>query len=375
MSQELVLDPLTEYLQSLDQPLGYSTISVQDAEHPVLDSLLKDWAKKDEQFGNFTVPFGEMVVDGGYLRHRQDKHQAFPIDMVASRELGMALDIPTKYLDRIAGTELFAGNVNHWLDKFSDHEATIVFNRGEGTVNEILDADVFRKRLPRADVVRVISDIVGDDTARVRSVIEGARKTVIRVSSPLHSVCPERRVGDITEAGLMLTLPKGIQAPVVSVYLHRLVCTNGMTKTDNKLKVEIKGLDSKEIIENIRTMGSLVWARAQKMLHGLAVLDDEVIENPRYMAGLFAREMGMNARTQKYAEDLISDFVDFNRDYRITRYDLVQLMTAITHDPRVKQAARDAIEEGAGNMVAIATEEHRCDSCHQLVPDRVQHEG
>ena len=371
MSEEIALDALTGYLQSQDKPLGYNTLAVQDEEHPILGSLLKEWAKHDALYGSLDVPFGELKVDGGYLRHSRDKHRSFPIDGGAARALGTSLDIPTKYLDRIAGTELFEGNVNYWLNRFGESEATVVYKSDDGTISEIVDADVFRKRLPRIKVVKTIAEVIGDDQARVREVFEDMRSTTIKISSPVTTIAPSRRVGDITEAGIMLRLPKGISAPVLSVYLHRLVCTNGMTSTDNKYKVEIKGLDADEILGNVKDVGALVWERAKKLLHGVAVLDDEKIAQPRYMVSIFAREMGLDNRTTQYAMELVADFVDSHPGYDFTRYDLVQLMTAIAHDSRIKQNARNSIAEGAGFMVAAAADEHRCDSCHQLVPTSV----
>lgn len=353
------LDPLTRFLN--EQGLGHHT-ALEQEQHPAFKTLIEQWKAAEDAFDVKATTLSQLRAADGYLH---SDTAAWPLDESAVKWVGQTLDIPYKYLERLRNTSLFYDNINHFLT--TDDEVVVVAKSDENTITEIVPMSTYTKRVPRSAVLQAVAEGLGGTDARVRAVRDELRKSIVKVTVPGCNVAVLNK-GDITEAGLMVTIPKNNQAPVISVYMHRLVCTNGMTITVQQSKVAVKGKTPHEILMETKNVAELMWARAVNALDGLKALHEEKVEQPRYMARVIGDEMGVGERATRYAEDLIANFVEEAPDYTLSRYDMVQLYTALTHDDRIKSNLSDKIEAAAGGMVAAAADAERCSLCQRLLP-------
>jgi hypothetical protein len=154
---------------------------------------------------------------------------AYPIQPLAHRQIGERLGIPAKYYDRMLAEApvLLVSNANHWFQQ-----------QGEKRMVRTLDGNVRAflsnryQRIDNHEVAEVVLPtlmeagrelaIVSCEVTEKRLYIKATDKSVVA------EVKGSRRVGDLVEAGIMITNSEvGLGAVQVTPFLNFLWCLNG----------------------------------------------------------------------------------------------------------------------------------------------------
>jgi hypothetical protein len=154
----------------------------------------------------------------------------FPVRELAHRQIGERLGIPAKYYDRMRqdSPALLVSNVNHWLA-----------NEPEKRMVRTLDGEVRAflsnryQRIDNHEVAEVVLptlleagrnlQIVSCEVTERRLYIKATDKSIVA------EVKGSKRVGDLVEAGIMITNSEvGLGAVQVAPFMNFLWCLNGM---------------------------------------------------------------------------------------------------------------------------------------------------
>jgi hypothetical protein len=161
---------------------------------------------------------------------------AMPLADVAHRQVGERIQIPAKYYERMRreSPELLAHNVNHWMRENPERRMVRTL---DGQVRAFL-SDRYQ-RIDNYDVAQVALPILSEvGYVRVLSTEITESKLYIKaVTSAVQIPVNSRRVGDLVEAGVMITNSEvGLGAINIKPFAHFLVCLNGMVRDKATLR-------------------------------------------------------------------------------------------------------------------------------------------
>jgi len=153
------------------------------------------------------------------------------IKQVAHRQIGTHTEIPAKYYDRMKDKApgLLATNVNRWFQNESSRRMVRVLdNRMRAFLSDRY------KRIDNYDVSQAIFPILKEiDGLEIKSCEITDRNLFIKATSPRS--CGEVTVGDVVEAGVMVRNSEiGFGRFLITPFIHRLVCDNGMVLNDSR---------------------------------------------------------------------------------------------------------------------------------------------
>ena len=159
--------------------------------------------------------------------------QMEPLDILttAHRQISTYLDIPLKYYERMRteDPELLAYNVNRWLQRVEP--APRMLRTLDGHARAFLSARY--RRIDNYDVAGIVTPVVGEmPEVQFESCELTEDFMYLKVVNP--RLQDEVRPGDVVQAGVSISNSEtGRGAVNVCPMLYRLVCTNGMTVTNN----------------------------------------------------------------------------------------------------------------------------------------------
>jgi hypothetical protein len=176
------------------------------------------------------------------------------------------------------------------------------------------------------------------------------------------------RVNDVTAGGLRLSLDlkRGL-APSVTEYMHRLVCTNGMTTIDEGLKIDARGQTVDEVIADLERAAQIAFSRVEASAAAFYDLREQRVSNVEQAIRQIARERGVPDRSTLALIDLAAttDMPD-----EPTMFDVVNLFTNLANRPGLRDGGRLILEAAGGAVIAEnAARQHaaRCGHCEQKV--------
>jgi hypothetical protein len=185
----------------------------------------------------------DYIADTRGLNMREDgtldiaqNGEALPVGDSAHRQIRERLKIPAQYYERMRteAPALFARNVNHWFKE--DPERRMVRTL-DGQVRAFL-SDRYQ-RIDNYDVANVALPILHEvGGIKVMSTeITDSRLYIKAVTTEVTAEVKSRRVGDLVEAGVMITNSEiGLGAISVKPFAHFLVCLNGMVRDKASLR-------------------------------------------------------------------------------------------------------------------------------------------
>lgn len=158
----------------------------------------------------------------------------FPIMDLALTQIGERVGIPVKYMRKMAeeAPQLLAVNVNHWFKETSER-------RMVRTLDDRVRAFLSDKyqRIDNFDVANTVLPVLREVPGlKILSTEVTEHRLYIKAStSAVTGEIKSRRVGDIVEAGVMISNSEvGLGAVNVSPFAHFLACLNGMTREGGK---------------------------------------------------------------------------------------------------------------------------------------------
>lgn len=154
----------------------------------------------------------------------------YPVRDLAHRQIGERLGIPAKYYDRMLtdAPQLLVANANHWFKQqgekrmvrtLDSHVRAFLSNRYQRIDNHEVAEVVLPTLMEQGRELQIVSCEVTEK----RLYIKATDKSVVA------EVKGSRRVGDLVEAGIMITNSEvGLGAVQVAPFMNFLYCLNGM---------------------------------------------------------------------------------------------------------------------------------------------------
>jgi hypothetical protein len=183
--------------------------------------------KRDFVVGSAAMGMGACA--NMFSLHGSDNSEHFNMTDLFHRQVGSALNIPSKYYDKMRSEypSLLADNVNGWLGK-SETRHTVRTLEGEARA---FLSDRYR-RIDNYEVAQAALPIIGEmKDARVESCQLTDKRMYIKVINARMEM--EVVPGDIVQAGIVISNSEvGLGSVSVMPLLFRLVCANGMIISD-----------------------------------------------------------------------------------------------------------------------------------------------
>jgi hypothetical protein len=303
------------------------------------------------------------LTDEGIVFTDSSIQEPIVFDEVAEKRLSSYLGINSAYLKKCPA-ELKQQNVNYWLQRFSTSEA--LFHSIDGHLQNIHRPD--KVILPAKKFAESISTTF-QPSDTIRNLKFDGESLHVDITSDRFSVevlgtgTEERpRVGDITHGGLRaFAYPTRERAPRIETYLHRLVCSNGLSVAEPDLTIRLKGNTVTEVLGEIEQ-------HAQELMRNLptrlqAYHDSASIPLEGDIGKLIfelARERGISGKVLDRIMVRSAELPD-----NPTAYDLTQLFTSIANEG-VSYRSQMRLQR-LGGLIGLQTEEtlHRCTNCER----------
>ena len=175
-----------------------------------------------------------MTYDGTDLMHNIPDLQPYAkISDIAHDQLSGRLGIPRAYYRKMReeNNQLLADNVNTWLDNSGEHMLRLINNHEfddieQGTFARAILSNRYR-RIDNDQVIEGLMPKIAESEFEMQSCDLTPYNMFIKVSFPFAQA--EVAKGDVVEAGVMIRNSEvGWGSCSVTLFIHRLVCTNGM---------------------------------------------------------------------------------------------------------------------------------------------------
>ena len=291
----------------------------------------------------------------------------FAIDDQALGVLARYLKLPVQYL-KDCPPDFRAETLKFWRDQKAQADVIL-----ESVDNGIVS--MFSPGLMMIPVARIgkLVEAVFKPEDEIRHLTREEKRFHLDVTTKDYRVevlnpmqIPGRpEVGDITEGGIrFLAYPDRVKAPSVARYLHRLVCTNGMTTAETDSRIVITGLTMPEVLQSMEEA-------AEKLL---STMDDNL---DRYIRTAelpvpghplsFAEQLGHEWNVPQRVLHTVLDRVRQLPEEGTTVYDINQTFTAVanevhSYDTRTRlQTLGGALATDAPRMI------ERCATCERLL--------
>lgn len=194
---------------------------------------------------------------------------------------------------------------------------------------------------------------------------------LLEVSSPQASI--EIRADEIISAGLSIRhSPNGSFATKISTYLHRLVCTNGMTVpvcNDDK-RLRVRRLDSsrftkQELIKNLHAISAKAWDELDLKLEAFATLRTKKVRVSAVLNDLVKRMRLKDKVAKALRQAVLEDELGFDS----SQMGVVNALARVaTHSSLLTARAQCRLTEAAG--VLSQEHVHRCPTCFSVIYKR-----
>ena len=258
------------------------------------------------------------------------------------------LGIPKAFLPKL-NNHLQTEVVNYFLDKDSANDALISYN-ADRTFNAAYPGNT---TLIRDELIVAAIDRTFNPEDRIRSL---DLSTGLKVSIVTDELNTEPRVNDVTHGGLRIVSNVG-EAPVISTYLERLVCSNGMVVPSVNSTLSLRGRTVDEIIEEMEYLANIVLANeVDAALNSWSHMTELEVENAERLIHRFCMEYNLGSRMESKLMERIGE-LEGN-----TYYDVINLITSMQHEIGVSHAMHQALQL-AGGMLVTTGGGHRCNSC------------
>lgn len=161
---------------------------------------------------------------------KNGSEHVLPVNPLAHRQIGERIGIPAKYYDRMlqSAPQLLVSNVNHWFRAEGERRMVRTL---DGRVRAFLSNSY--QRIDNNEVAEVVLPVLMEQGRQLEIVSCEVTERRLYIKAVDKSVIAEvkgsRRVGDVVEAGIMITNSEvGLGAVAVSPFVNFLACLNGM---------------------------------------------------------------------------------------------------------------------------------------------------
>jgi len=281
------------------------------------------------------------------------------VDEVGMKKLSKYLGISSSYMDHCP-PDLQQINTNYWLQHFGNAEA--MFHAVDSNLTQVHRSD--KQVLPFSEVAEAVSRAFQPEDEVKTLSYDGERLEVDILSSANSILVPglgtdNRPMNDITHGGLRLhAFSATDESPCVQTYLHRLVCSNGLTIDEPELQVKLKGNTVPEILAELETVAQQLMSNMPERLEAYRHLADvPIVGNLEQFVYQVGRERGLGSRVMDRVMLLINDL-----PINPTLYDVTQIFTQIAGEG-VTRTTRLRLQNLGGQFVSDT--HNMLDRCNQ----------
>jgi len=313
------------------------------------------------------------VTEDHFAEEQDPKVTRFSLDELSEKELSKFLGVPFKYIENCPG-QLKAINLNFWLQ--ANAESSAVFSVIDGRdINAVYTPD--KVVLPTSRVAEIIPRVFeADDTIHTFHTDDRTFQMDItserwQVDVPGNGVLDRPavgEVGDITSGGIRLYVPTNLKEhkPVVSTFLNRLVCTNGMVLPSTDQVIQLKGQTIDDILEEMENAAGVLLSGLDEHLDNFRKTAETAVPG-NYLA--FLRQVGQDHGISRTVIDRALDWAAAYGQTEWTVYDALNLFTSLANRASFVQANK--LQRFGGHMIDhTAAIVHRCQTCERVIPDR-----
>lgn len=290
---------------------------------------------------------------------------AFYLDEQATAAVGKYLKIPAPYL-KACPAQFRAETLRFWRDQYSEVDTMIESVGGE--LVGIHSPDLMM--VPLESVVEMAERVFSPED-EVRTLLRNQDIFHLDVTSDRYTVDvpnPERipgrpEQGDITAGGVrFIAYPNRVKAPVVSTYLCRLVCTNGLVTDLKGDQITLKGRTLSEVIDEMECAAESVLGHLDASLKSYAATaTTKVPGSPLAFAMALSREYGLKVSVRDAVMDIVNQLPE-----HASVYDVIQAVTSVAN--RVSYVTQLQLQQLGGALSFETTRMiERCRTCEQLL--------
>lgn len=289
-------------------------------------------------------------------------------DEWAQKKVGGFLGIPPKYIQKCPN-DLRNENVNFWLRHGEAQEAYVhyrddsllgIYPNSESIVTHSDMARTFLERFDGQDDVREFHN-----TPEVLQI--DVTRPELNVNVPIRDRLNQGidpQVGDITDGGIRLVTyaPNDNRRPFVQYYLHRLVCSNGMSIEEPTARFYGKGKTRVEIITSLGEVVEEMLAQVPSKLDDYASLDGHLFDGDVTMLiSRLAAEHGLANRVTNALIENAATVPDSPSLYDIANVFTYTANHVLRGTKHRLQSLGGWITETPQNII------HRCTKCEQVL--------
>lgn len=254
--------------------------------------------------------------------------------------LGRYLTIPRKFLAKLP-TNLADETVSHFLQKWSDADAT--FSIADEQLKKVSSSllPVYDYR----DYIGVIQSVMPAN-AEVCDFLYDKSRLEVNIRTNILTTTP--RVNDVTEGGLRFVGYVGptSKQPYVSSYMERLICSNGMTTTEEGSSIRIKGMTVPDIIgEMERYANELLADTVPNRLQQWSDLTTQNVSNPATLINALGRRYRIGANVVSHMIENMSE-IEGN-----SVYDVVNFITSYQNNDTVGYRTSLRLQHLGGEVI------------------------
>lgn len=338
-----------------------------------VSSLLQSIELRDDKSVDTILGDLEVAADCSNIRIKSQRVE-FPWDEQAERAVATYLKLPKAYLHR-CDPEFRAHTVNHWFAHAANADTSVEYTaRAEEGPALIALQSPDRPVLPLSAVGDIVTRIFHPDDDIVLLLRDESKfhldvMTTHSVTVPPVESLPDRRVGDITRGGVrILATPHTSTPPVVQQYLHRLVCTNGMTEPRAEGTIKLRGRTLPEVLAELEAAAEKVLASLDDKLTAYATMATKRIPgNPATFAFRVAQESGIGPAA---TERIMTRAGALPTTGEVSLYDIANIFTEVAQSG-ITYKTQTRLQEVAGAMTVDQDAQlARCESCEKPLDDR-----
>jgi hypothetical protein len=210
-------------------------------------------------------------------------------------------------------------------------------------------------------IVQVAVNVLGDLAPVIDMTATNQAFALDVVTTP--QVMPDlgdRRVGDITKAGLRFGLDTARNlAPTVNPYYYRLWCTNGCSSVHEDTKMDARGLTVDDVLVELEAKARLAFSMVESEVEAMYDLRNERVANPERTITRLAAEHGISNRVERAWREGIAAYVEDASD--MTMFDIVQSATNLANSDDISAMASRQLQSLGGEL--LTQHVTRCQSC------------
>jgi Domain of unknown function (DUF932) len=201
-----------------------------------LVQLAQELTAQQQSKRDFHAPTSSlsMLDSGEFHLETNNGSETMPATPYAHAQMASRLSIPKPYYDRMRteSPDLLSTNVNHWLG--TKHQETSLIRTLRGQMRAFLSN---RYRIvDNADILAIaLPELADNDGLKIVSCNVTEQKMYVKVvNTNLEAAIA---LGDVVQAGFTLSNGElGNGSICVEPFIYRLICTNGMSVPDRKIR-------------------------------------------------------------------------------------------------------------------------------------------